>query len=282
MSLPIADPPGLRGRLQVPNWFANRLGKNVGFRVLWVIALICDAFIQAAIEGFRAALPGVGTDTALPYIGYGRGIIQGRAESNASYAARLANYRATWAKAGSAAGLAAQLQSYLGGATVVRIIDRSGLFVTCDATGAITFATDATWNWDGSSTNPQGWSDIWIVVYPDPAYGVYTSLTDPAWLAAWGVTSGNQPGIGQKVLQDQVGAILQIVRTWKGAHTYVQAIIWSTDTTLFVPGSLGAAGNPDGTWGNWCYGKTSAPSVVKRTLHTSNGDVRYWEPEIAA
>lgn len=300
--------PGLRGTLVniVPNWLSNRLGLNVGFRILWVFAYIFDWVIQYFVEGLQASLPGIGTDTALPLIGQSRGLIQGRVETNASFVRRLIAWLATWTKAGSAIGLATQLQIYLGGDTLVRVVDRAGNFVSVGADGIPNFFLDSSWDWDSLSATPGafGWSDTWIIIYADPPYGTYTSLADTDWIAQWGVgdsfipipSAGNpytpqsalgasnpgdagfQLGTGHKVPRNERSAILQLIQTWKGAHTYVQAVIWSTDSTLFVPGSLGIPGNPDGTWGQWGYGVSLwAPA---RTQATAGGTVRYWTPEI--
>jgi hypothetical protein len=282
----------------VPNWLSNRKGLNVGYRVLYTIALMADVLVEMMLQGLRASRPGDGTPTALPVLGQGRGILQGYIESNGSFAQRLITWLTYWFNAGSGEVLAQMIGYFLSvglatdpthGAQVVRIVDRSGNWVTWQ-NGVTSTTVDKNWNWDGK-LNPERsgwWSDIWIIicpitqfsapVAPDPYVG-YTSgnFADPAWLAAWGK---GQAGIGHHMPRNIVNGILQIVSTWKGAHTFVQAIIWSCDPFLFVPGTLlSYPGNPDGTWGNW--GKrdpATGHSIPARTRVSSGQIVRYWTP----
>lgn len=266
----------------VPNWLANRPGLNTGFKVLWAMALMCDVLIEVALQGLRAAWPGKGTSTALPLVGQSRGLIQGPNEPDASFAAWCRAWLTTWFNAGSAELLAQNIQRYLtpssGPLPVVRVVDRQGQWVTANADGSTTFQVDTAWNWD-SVSNPERaswWGDIWIVIVPSP-YAVYANLA--AWSGVWGVP--NSTGLGHAVPQSDVDNILSTVSTWKGLHNYVQAIIWTTNTVLFVPGSLSASGNPDGTWGTWSKvvngvqvpARNASPSVGQ-----GGGSVRFWEP----
>lgn len=281
MTTPV-DSKGLRGSLVVPNWLSNRSGKNVGFSLLWVIALASDFLVQTALEGFRAALPGIGTSTALSLIGASRGLIQGRVETDAAFALRLQAWLTTWENAGQDQELANEVRTYLGGSTVVRVVNRRGHFVTANADGTFSIFNDVDWggDWDGTSNpgNSTHWSDIWLIVYPDPTYDTYTSIHDASW--DFGNTGGTALGLGHKVPRAQRDAILQIVSAWKGAHTYVQAIIWSDNPALFVPGSLPTAGNPNGTWGGWSYPTVPGRQTGVRTTTTAGGKVRYWGVEV--
>jgi hypothetical protein len=270
---------GLRASINsfVPNWLSNRLGLNNGFKILYTIALIFDAILTVCLQGIRATFPGFGTPTALPILGQARGLIMWLNETNEHYAARLINFRNTWANAGSTELLAQLIQGYLGTNPVVRIVNRGGLFVTANADGTTSVQVDTNWDWD-STSNPERefyWSDIWIIISPSPYTVTFQSFTDPNWVLAWGGATGG--GIGHNAPRVQVSNLLQLISTWKGAHTYVRAIIWTTDTTLFVPGNLTITGNPNGTWGNWCF-ETGGNSLPSRTRVTSLGTVRYWTP----
>lgn len=248
----------------VPNWLSNRVGFQSAFKILYACALLCDSLIAFGLQGIDAAWPGRGTPTALALIGQGRGLIRGIGESDDSYAARLRAWLTTWRNSGSPEVLAQLIQSYLGGMPVVRVIDRAGNFVTANADGTTTKVSDPTWNWD-TVLNPERagwWSDIWIVIYYSNAtWPYYTSFTDPAWDAAWGTY--NNFGLGFEITREPVEGISQIVASFKGAHTWVSAVIFTTDVTLFVPGSLGNSGNPDGTWGNWSK-PVGIPMVQRR------------------
>jgi hypothetical protein len=270
---------GLRDLLKsiVPNWLSDRAGLNSGFKVLYTIALMGDCMIEAGLEGVRASWPGKGTPTALPLIGQSRGIAQGEAESIASYAKRLRAWLQTWDNAGSSEVLAQSIQSYLGNNPLVRIVDRSGNWVTANTDGTTTFVPAGTaawtWNWDGTS-NPERagwWSDLWIIVYPTE--WAITGATLSSLVGIWGTSTG--VGTGHAVPRTAVDAILGLVQTWKGAHTWVEAIVWSYDAALFDPASSNA-GNPDGNWGYWS--KISGNTRVASRTGSADGTVRYWIP----
>jgi hypothetical protein len=137
---------GVRDALKsiIPSWLADRAGGlNKGFKVLWTIALMADGIVKASIEGVQAALPGIGTPTALRYIGASRRIIRGLGESDAAYAARLRGWLDLWTNAASDETTLRLLQAFLGpepnGSTpACRIINRAGLFSYLDASGNFT------------------------------------------------------------------------------------------------------------------------------------------------
>lgn len=274
MSQPVR---GLRNALKslVPNWLANRLNNNVGFKVLWSIAVIADAAVEAMLEGYRAPLPGDGTPTALGLVGQSRGLIRGEGESDDAYAARLRAWLDYWPTVGSDEQFAVALQNYLGGITPlkIRIISRNGTVVTIDELGEITKLTGTAWNWDQTEFpyRTAWWSDIWIVIYIDARWPVYTSLTDTSWVAAWGTYDGF--GVGHKVPRQSVDNILSIVGEFKGAHTYVQSIIFCPNTTTFNPPSFLSPDDPDGFWA-WFSRLLNNTQIPAR----ADDGIRYWMP----
>lgn len=268
---------GLRHALKsfIPNWLSDRRGFKVAYYTLYNIALMADILVEVSLQGFRSPLPGIGTPTALPLIGQSRGLIQGLLESDGDYAARLTGWLYVWRDAGSADGLANLLKTYIGGpTTTVRVVDRAGNFVSANADGTTTETIDASWNWD-KIYNPERtgwWSDIWIICYVDfTRWPVYTNLSDAAWLAAWGTYNGF--GTGHQVPRNMVDGVNSIIAEFKGAHTFVESIVWTSDTTLFIPGYL--AGVPDGTWGGWSKQNATREQVAAR-LHGLT--TRYWNP----
>lgn len=278
MSIVITPPRNLRHALKslVPNWMAdNPNGLNVTFAVLFAIALMGDLFIEAMTEGVFAAWPGAGTTTSLPLIGRSRGFIRGVAETDDAYAARLRAWLDTWPEAGSDALLVRLIQNYLGGNLVVRAVDRRGKFTTIDSGGVITTTIDATWNFDATE-NPERvgwWSDLWVIVYLDGRWATYASLSDAGWLAAWGTTL---TGTGHAVPAGIADDIKVILSVFKGAHSYVEALVFTTDTSIFVPGSLGVT-YPDGRWGNWSR-VSGGVEIPARATVSGGGVIRYWIP----
>lgn len=271
MSFTLDDARGLRGGLSsyVPNWLSNRRNLNVGFKVLWIIALMCDVFIQVVLDGLRAAWPGRGTPTALTAIGVGRGILRGYAdtETDDHYAARLRAWRETWLGAGGAEAIITQAHEYTKNRPLIRIITRAGNWTTIDTDGTITKYT-ATWDWD-SISNPERagfWSDEWVVVYPDPWDYRFATYNDGT---TWGQ---DELGIAHYDTRQEYGDLKQIFATWKAAHSNIRCVIFTTDATLFQPAF--PASCPDGTWGQWGNGSGGGSRVAGgRNLLTC----RYWE-----
>jgi len=253
-------------RAFVPKWLQNRPGLNVGYKFLYVVCAILDLMMEVTLQGVQAALPGVGTPTALPLIGQSRAIIRGEAESDASYAKRLRAWLDTWKNAGSSETLALQIQAFLGNTPMVRIVTRSGYWVTL-ATDGTTSTTTAAWNWDGAS-NPERagwWSDLWIIIYP-------TEWTVAGTIGATADPSHDVEGLGHLVPSSAVDGILAIVEQWKAAHTWIVALIWSYDVTLFDPAAP-VVGDPDGTWGNWALTDLAGHMEPARSAAA-----RYWIP----
>lgn len=238
----------------VPNWLSDRQGFNVGFAILYVIALMCDFLVDKMLQGLAAAWPGAGTPTALYLVGQSRGLPRGATETDDEYAVRLRAYLDFWADdAGEPAALAQLVQLAVGDNAVVRVVDRHGTFNTCNADGSITTEVDTSWNWDETDYPERGalpdpwWSDLWVIVYIDAAkWRFYSDLSDSDWVASWG---GDNYGLGMMVPRPPVAAVHNVVSAFKGAHNYAVAVIFANDTSLFVPGALGAY--PDGHQANF-------------------------------
>ncbi len=267
----------------VPNWLADLPGLNVGFAILFIIALCADILVDVMMQGLFASWPGKGDPSALAYIGRARGLIRGIGESDDAYALRLQQWLDIWPESGSPATLGKLIQGYLGGNLVVRVIGRRGDFTTINADGTVTTDTDTTWNSDETeypirAINPPTqagyWSDYWVIVYLDNRWGTYADFNDAAWLANWGTYNGG--GIGHEVPRGIRDDINSIVAVFKGAHTWVEYIALTTDTALFVPGSLGST-YPDGYWGRWSR-YVAGKQVPARALASGGGTIRYWVP----
>jgi hypothetical protein len=290
---------GLRDRLRgwVPVWLQNRPGLQVGFSILYTWALVLDVALKWCVEGVYCWWPGYSLGAApnevdpsgtMGLVAQSRGLLQGPSESNAAFTARSIGWIDDAEASGSAEILAKQLQAFLTGAgtlgvgvrPTVRVVDRNGNWVIANPDGTITF-TSAAWDWDevsgwvdavgfqSASTVEGYWSDLWIVIAPDP-FARYTGLfADPAWLAnafQGPVAAGG--GLGHDVPRVYVDGVLNLIATWKGAHTYVRAVIWAVDTTTFTPGTPTA----DGTYGN----NLKMSGATGGDARAASG--RYWIP----
>lgn len=216
-------------------WMADRPGLTVMYRLLWSLVSPLDWLLQTAYEGVQAAWPGVGTSTALPYIGRSRGITRGQLEADASYATRLRSWLDDWARAGSAEAVAFQIHTFLSSRPAVDVITRSGVRVRCSTTGVLTKDT-VTWNWDGTS-NPERvgyWSELFIVVYTTQ----FTAA--PVWGASR--TWGSGIGLGDTNTSSEYDTVASLLAQWKAAHTFVRCLLVNTNGALPVP---------NGNWGMW-------------------------------
>jgi len=259
-------------RRYLPPWLSDRPGKTVAFRYLYGIVSVLDAGAEVLVQGIQARFPGLGTPTALPYIGRDRRIIRGPEQTDAAYAAELVRWLDYWRAAGNAYVLALALQTFLfPGAPRVRIVTRSGVWYTLEPDGELTWhrAQPNNWDWD-SQTHPEravNWSEFWVIVYP------------PHWDDAgdWGGGDGQTWGAGKAfgldVATGTVEIIKRLVRQWKGAHSLCRMLIVAYDPTSFDPASPpGAPGMPDGHWGHWSKDNGSGGRVKSR-----REDARYVE-----
>lgn len=255
----------------LPPWLAKRVRerKTVAHRFLWAMIAPLDALLDQVDQGIRAWLPGVGTPTALPMIGRSRGIIRNQGESADAWAARLVDWLSTWEEAGSQELIAVSTHAFLASHPRVRVINRSGLWITVDADGTIT-RTQAAWDWDSIShperNDPDApwWSDMWIVIQPSP-YALRSGTCGD-------LTGDDGYGLGQMVPHADVDALKGLWNQWKGAHSCIRAVIWTTDNTLFDPAEPSTC--PNGRWGAW--GIYSGDDYVASDRNTTS--CAYWEP----
>jgi hypothetical protein len=277
----------LRDMIPAPVWLRDRPGFRVGYSFLWSIAAVLDTAIELALEGAQAGWPGLGTPTALPYIGRTRGIVRGIGESDAHYARRLRAWLETHGGARTAQ-MAIQIHEYLPGNPAVRIIARgrpdvlSGAgnwvpasspipaqWVSVDAAGVVTKSA-AAWDWD-SVSNPERkhwWSELWIVIYPTP-YTVRAGTLG-------GLTGDDGYGLGLMIPHDVVDTLRAILADWKGDHTRIRAVLWTSDVTAYNPAGTGI--KPDGTWGEYQLPGSDPRVAGGRDLTVT----RYQEPSPGA
>lgn len=245
-----------RGTLRklVPPWLSD-VGTNLlparGFKFLWSHAVLLDAGIQDNVEGLRARMPGVGTPTALPYIGRDRVIRRGRDESDASFAARQLRWREDHKTRGSAWAVMAQVKAYLTPhKPLMRIVTNNGTWKTLnpdDTREIVVTRPTPNWDWDGDDTKI---SRAWLIIYPPPALWTQgPAWGDPdLWDGAWGSEGFTW---GSTATPAEVDSVRAIVKEWKAAHTLYQNIIIAFDEADFDPTGAPGAPLPDGTWGHW-------------------------------
>jgi hypothetical protein len=264
----------------VPTWLSNRVGLNSGFKVLYTIAVIGDCYLEGVWEGFQAAL-GIGTATALPYLGQARGLLQGPGESDTNFRGRLQNYLSTWEDAGKTELLLQTLQVYLTGQgtlgagvlPTVTHITRQGYWTTLNPDGTFTRTLTLTpWDWDealgaddgsghySGATVATWWADFWIAISPPsagPIFPIYSGTDDPDWIANFGPLAVT--GMAFKIPLATAFGILSLINLWKGAHAYCRAVIWPD--APFSPTTL------DGTWGGWSKDVSGVQTPGRNTTY---------------
>jgi hypothetical protein len=245
----------------VPWWMRDRPEFQAAYKFLWAMIAPLDVLLDVRLRGIAAAYPGIGTPTALPYIGQARGIVRGRGESDESYAQRLREWLDRWRTAGSAYALARELRDYLqDGGYRVRVITRGGVMVTVEADGTLETTKTTYWDWD-SISNPERagfWSDLWVIVYGMP------------WPVTTYATVSKEHGLGHLVPLPEADAVKGIISQWKSAHSRVRCVIWTDDPSFCDPDDPETW--PGGTWGRWS--RNNAGDQVR----TRDLDKRYWEP----
>jgi hypothetical protein len=167
--------------IQVDGTIVPWMRGEVGSRLLYSAGLQLDGLA----EQFRVAqfqrYPEYCLPEALQFIGRDRRIFRGLSETDASYAGRLTQARATWKFAGNAPTLLRQLWALLTPGSTVRIryvvngySDTAGSgtqfadWWTIDDTGLTHLRTDAgasNWNWDSSALGYGKQARFWIIIY---------------------------------------------------------------------------------------------------------------------
>lgn len=249
-----------------PPW----LQEGTNERVMYCFGLACDALLEKLNQAVKAHMPGLGTPTALPYIGRDRVMFQGPYESNESFANRLQSAFDAWQRAGSCRSVMSQAMSYVAGFNPVEsgqlprcaVIgdDYNGTYTTwhtyysdSDIISAPSYQRKTTnlWNWDGTHR----WWRNWLVLFFSPSA---TLQPEDTWGSGeWGQSGGSW---GFNVESSFFSTLRLLVRLWKSTPTFYEWFIFSWNGgdgapgSEFSPNSAAGAGNPDGTWKRW--GKT--------------------------
>ncbi len=257
----------------VPPWLSERVasGAVVGFRTLQAMIAPLDDATDRLVQGVQAAWPGRGTPTALALIGRSRGIIRGRGESDFRYGKRLAGWLDRWRIAGSQEAIARSIHEYVQGNPRVRVVNRAGTCISIDPSGALT--RDAvSWDWDSKSNAERAgyWSEVWVVVYTPPWSESGPQLNSPG-----AVLGSRTTGLGHLVVREEVDAIRGLLAQWKSAHSFVRAVIFTYDASLFDP--VVPSSWPNGRWGQWSAKHLLFPG--SRVSSDRSASCRFWEPD---
>lgn len=235
----------LRSRLRnwVPPWLSDRAGRNRGWRVLFGIALACDATIEFFLQAVLARLPGEGPEEALPLIGRDRRITRGYAESVDAYVERLIGWRPSWRGAGNAYTVMRQVRGYLSPHKPrMRVFNGSGCCYTLNPDDTLERHYPTSWDWDGNATLP---SRCWLVIYN--VTGLFERDGEWGDPGTWAEDAEGETW-GSMTPAERIAAIRRIVDEWKSAATRYERIIVAFDDAALDPEDNSTL--PDGTWGH--------------------------------
>src|SRR5579862_3543043 len=169
---------------KAPPW----LRTGVGEKFLYTLELSRDLLVEKAVQAVKIRFPGQGDVSQLPYLAFDRQLLQGPAESDASFTARLRGAFAAWGLAGSRVGLLSQLQAYLQNLQpgVTSTLPEIALVGGCDPTittwdvvrfdtpsialdgglPARTTKLPSNWDWDGKSIPWRAWLILYMALVP--------------------------------------------------------------------------------------------------------------------
>lgn len=269
-------------RWLVPGWL--RWGEGDG--ILKSISQLIDEYVLRLRDGITRRFPSYAAaaldDDALALIGRDRGIIRGRNETAAHYAARLVEWRYPRGHRvrGSAFALLTQISEYFGGVQCWTI-DANGTRHGRGPTGDEYFDYGHPWTWDDRP--PSEWSRFWIVIDGSSFAAAHPDFGDPD---LWGGALGT-PGytVGQTgVAFEDVQALRRLMsgRAWRPAGTQPMWVIVtlapilgpfaspfdaSFDDTF---GDAPQLPTPDASWARWSKDAEGTRIASRSALY------RYW------
>lgn len=244
-----------------PSWLYNSdepLGEDPvheGSLLFHSLSLLSDAFTRRALEGLESRFPTRAGTAALDLLGDSRGILRGRDETNAHYAARLVSWRYPRGHRvrGGAPALLEQISEYFGGIRCWTI-DKSGNRYTREVDGTLTIEHGVTWDWDGEAVTPL-WGKFWIGLDPNP---------DRPLIVRWPTFDGGSWGgltfeeiVAAGYTLDHQGISAQDAAAIKGL-VRGGSLLWRPDhaepvflVVRFTDPAVSSFPAPGGAWGTW-------------------------------
>lgn len=239
-----------------------------GYRRAYAVASAADGNVEFALQALLARFPGLGTPTALPYIGRDRLIRRGFAESDDSYALRLIGWRTDHRQAGGPFATMRQLAGYVSPhPTLLRIVNSHGTWYTLNPDGTRERYIPGTFNWNWDGLHSTLFARFWLLIYPDTALW----QRDGTWVNSDGSTWGDDAAAtwGSTATRDQVRDVRTIVNDWRSAGGLLKhvVVVFGAD---FDPANA-APPLPDGNWAR--HSKLDADSNCVRAR---SDDAIYW------
>lgn len=200
-----------------PPWLQRGLAK----KILYALALHCDAFADALTAGVRQRFPGHYSFESLPLLGRERRIPRAPSETDATYAARLTTFLDAHRRRGGPYALLEQLFIRFAPDNfpidLVYVARGRRFSMAVDGTVTRSFTT---WQPD---TSVAKWARWWLFYYTD----------------RWAVTPPTD---------DEIAELRLIPRQWNAAHPFGKIVLLSAGGELWG-WPLGHVWGEPGTWG---------------------------------
>jgi len=248
----------------------------------------------------RAGVPGYGDPSAIPLQAADRVLVQGPAESNGSFIARMPDFLDAWARAGSRVAVLEQLQAYLtnlqpgvvatfpdvtivGGNTSATRWDTLTFAAPQGAPPSRSLIAPQNFNWDGTAHNSRAWLVLFQHLVPTGVSGSGATVASVGSSGVAGVTSGfaTLTGLANLTEPQQYITITGAAHAANNGTFQITSIISSTSciiaNTKAVSGdtfawSLGVYpwiapapvwGSPNFVWGAGSWGVSASHFVIE-------------------
>jgi hypothetical protein len=239
------------------------LGPN-GKAYRYAMSLMYRALADAAAYGVLFRFPDRAPSDAIAFMSADRQMVQGFAESQASFASRAKQWLDVWGFAGTPTGILLEELGYcLPALPEALTVDNRGQWWTY-AAGAYPLAPPPAsiptppvqtlphvihnWQWDSVVWPPAHaalWSRMWVVIFSPSG----SPFATPTATSGGGNTCGDGTCCGWAGTAAQASGLTKIARLMAGGHVCIPFVIVSYDSTMFDSSlSFGSAKLPDGNW----------------------------------
>ncbi len=292
----VVSGPGL-----APPWLCGY--NSNGQKFLYIFGLMLDMLLEKSNEAQIAKCPGQGADqSAIPLQAADRVLVQGPAESNASFTLRLENAFNSWARAGSRPSALAQLQAYMtdlqvgvaaslpeclivGGNTSLTTWDSLTIGAEQNAPPAHALISPANWNWDGLNLPARAWLVLFMHLVSTGQSGASAAVASTGGSGVAGVTTGfatltGLAGIATDNVQQYITLsggvagntgtfqITSVVSTTSVIIANTAAVVtagplaWTIGQYPYI-GPAPVWGSPDFVWGDGTWGVNCSELVIQ-------------------
>ncbi len=195
----------MAGPSDCPPWLCAYNSNAQKFQ--YVLGLAMDALLEKSDEAQSAKLPGQSDPSCIPLQAADRLLVQGPAESNTSFTARLTGAFQAWARAGSRPAVLGQIQAYLTDLQPGVVLSSPECLIVGGNTSTSTWSTifgttpqgdppaqavvsPPNWDWDGEDKPTRAWLVLFMQLVDAGLSGAAGAVASVGGSGVTGVTSG--------------------------------------------------------------------------------------------